>query len=489
MLVLAPLLVPLATALLCLIASKSKRVQQSISFVGALALFVCAVTLLLQINAEGRQHVVLGNWPWPFGIEFAADRLSAAMLMLAALMLPITLVWQWRGPDAAPHSPTMLPLLHGLVAGAGAAFVTADLFNLYVWFELSLICALGLLAHGGQLRQLDATLKYFVLNVFGTLLLLAAVALTYGATGQLNFGALGPAAAQVAPAVMRPIFALLLLAILIKAAAFPFFAWLPASYHTLPIPVLALFSALLTKIGIYALLRLFTDVFAPMPALLNAALAWLAIGSMLAGAFGAAYHWDLRRILAFHSISQIGYILLAVALASKSGTAAAIFFALHHSFVKAGLLLTAGLIFHATGYYDLRRIGGLYAARPGLSAMFLLLALSLVGIPPFSGFWGKYLIVKTAIVQGEWFYAAAALGVGMLTLYSMLKIWLEAFWKPHPDATRYTTRTPAAPILATPAGLCVGALIVLTLWIGLFPDTLISYVSSATELMQSGGQP
>ena len=472
---LSPLLVPLCTALLCALAGRWRRLQSILSVAGALVFAVCAVLLLHQVNTDGRQSVALGNWPLPFAIEFAADRLSAAMVMLAALMLLITLLWQWRGPDAAVWSPTLQPLLHGLVGGASAAFVTADLFNLYVWFELSLICALGLLAHGGKLRQLDATLKYFVLNVFGTLLLLAAVALIYGATGQLNFSALGPAAQQVPPAVMLPLFGLLLLAILIKSAAFPFFAWLPASYHTLPIPLLALFSALLTKIGIYALLRLFADVFAPAPTLLFTALGWLAMLSMLAGALGAAYHWDLRRILAFHSISQIGYIVLAVALASSNGDAAAIFFALHHSLVKAGLLLTAALVFAASGHYDLRRIGGLYAARPGLAIMFLLLALSLVGIPPFSGFWGKYLIVRTAINQGEHLFAAAALGVGMLTLYSMLKIWLEAFWKPHPDSA---WQAPAR-IVATPAGLCVGALLVITLWIGFFPETMIAYVSAA----------
>ena len=486
MLVLSPLLVPLITALLCALLGKTRRWQQAVSLIGALTLAACAVLLIVEVGESGRQSINLGNWPLPFGIEFAADRLSAAMLALAALMLCLCLLSliahdRGRAAESTTHLPTLHPLLHGLAAGAGAAFVTADLFNLYVWFELSLICALGLLAVGGGLRRLDATLKYFVLNVFGTLLLLAAVALLYGATGQLNFSAIGSAAARLPPALLLPLLGLLAIAILIKAAAFPFFAWLPASYHTLPVPVLALFSALLTKIGIFALLRLFGDVFQPAPALLMTALGWIAVASMIAGVLGAAYHWDMRRILTFHSISQLGYILLAIALSSPNGTAAAIFFTLHHSLVKGGLLLTAGLIFRATGHYDLRRIGGLYAARPWLGLLFLLLALSLIGIPPFSGFWGKYLIVRAALLQGEYLWAAAALGVGVVTLYSMLKIWLEAFWKPHPDPD-WGEQTVA---FATnwPATLPVIALASITLWIGLFPDTLVGYAMRAAEAL------
>jgi len=482
MLVLAPLLVPIVTAMFCVLTQTMPNLQRRVSLSGALVLLACAIALVRQVIAQGSVTMVAGNWPLPFGIELAADRLSAAMVLIAALMVTVTLLWQTSDADAATWSPTLHPLLHGLVAGAGAAFVTADLFNLYVWFELALICALGLLVHGGALRQLDATLKYFVLNVFGTLLLLATVALLYGATGQLNFRALGLASAQLAPGVALPLLGLLALAFLIKAAAFPFFAWLPASYHTLPAPVLALFSALLTKISLYALIRLLSGVFQPAPALLFEALGWIAVLSMVTGVLGAAYHWDMRRILAFHSISQIGYILLAIALASRAGDAAAIFFVLHHSLVKAGLFLTAALIFRAAGHYDLRRIGGLYASKPWLGVLFLLLALSLVGIPPFSGFWGKYLIVRSALVQGEYVWAAVALAVGALTLYSMLKIWLEAFWKPHPD----DAWTPPVASLAGPATLGLGALVLVTLWMGLFPETMIDYVNVAAAGLKGG---
>lgn len=477
---LAPMLVPLATALLCVLTQSTPRRQQMISVVGATVLLITSTLLFLEVQQVGALRVVLGHWPLPFGIEFVADVLGTALALVAALMLNVTVLWQWSDADAAPSSPTLHPLLHGLVAGVCGAFMTADLFNLYVWFEVALMCALGLLAHGGGLHQLDAALKYFVLNVIGTMLFLVAVALIYAATGHLNFSALGDAMARLDAAVALPLYGLLLFALLAKAAAFPLYAWLPASYHTLPPPVLALFSALLAKVGIYAILRLFGNVFTPAPALLYDALGWIAVLSMIAGVLGAAYHWDMRRILAFHSISQIGYILLAIAMASRTGDTAAIFFTLHHSLVKASLILVAALVFRYTGHYDLRRCGGLYASRPWLGVAFLLLALSLVGIPPFSGFWGKYLIVREALSQGAYLWTACALLVSVVTLYSMMKIWLEAFWKPHPDPA---WRAPEHVRLA-PAWVGVSGLALVVLSIGVAPEALIGFADAAAGALR-----
>ena len=481
-LVVAPLLVPLATALLCALAYSAPRLQRIVSLGGALALLVCAGALLRQVVLRGTATLTTGNWPPPFGIQFTADRLGVALVLIAALMLIIALLWQWSDIDTAPAAPALYPLLHGLVAGTCGAFLTADLFNLYVWFEMALICSLGLLAQGGTLRQLDATLKYFALNLVGTLLLLTAVALLYATTGQLNFTALGAAAAQQDAGILLPLIGLLLIAFLIKSAAFPFFAWLPSSYHTLPGPVLALFSALLSKIGICALIRIMGGVFHPAPPLLFDLLGWIALLSMVTGVLGAAYHWDMRRILAFHSISQVGYMLLAIALASRAGAAAAIFFALHHSLVKAGLFLTAAMIFRLSGHYDLRKIGGLYTVRPRLAVIFLLLALSLVGIPPLSGFWGKYMIIRESLLQGRFLWAGTALGVGALTFYSMMKIWFEAFWKPHPDQT---WKLPARAHL-TPAYAGLGVILLVTLWMGLYPDPLLGFATDAATTLRGG---
>ncbi len=333
-----------------------------------------------------------------------------------------------------------------------------------------LICSVGLLAIGGRLDQLDGTFKYLALNLFGTLLLLAGVGLVYASTGHLNYGAL----AASPEAVPAPVLALLILAFLVKAGAFPLFAWLPASYHTLPAAVLALFAGLLTKVGVYAVLRVMGGVLSPAPAILYDALGWVAAATMLTGVLGAAYHWDIRRILAFHIVSQIGYILLGVALATREGNAATVFYTVHHIIVKANLFLIGAIVFRLAGSYDLRRVGGLYAARPLLGVLFLVPALSLVGLPPLSGFWAKFLVLHEAIAGGHWTWTAVALVVSVLTLYSMMKIWMEAFWKPHPREDWRPARARLAPAWAATVALAA-----VTLWIGLAPSTLLGFASAA----------
>ena len=474
MLVLAPVLLPLLTALLAAALYRHETARRWASLAGALLSLACALALAVEADRLGRISVALGGWPLPYAIEFAADRAGAFMVLVASVLGAAVVLHQAGRADAAPETPILHPLLHGLLAAAGGAFVTADLFNLYVWFELLLIAALGLLAHGGQPRQLDAAFKYLALNWLGTLLLLVAVAFIFGATGQLNFAALTEASRRPELAGILPVYvALLALALLLKAGAFPLFAWLPASYHTLPAPVLALVGGLVTKVGVFALLRV-GQVFAGSPPPFDEALGWIALATMLSGVLGAAYHWDLRRILAFHIVSQIGYLLLGVALASPAGAAGALFFAAHNILVKADLFLIAGLIWALAGHYDLRRIGGLYRARPGLAALFLIAAFSLVGVPPSSGFWGKFLLVRESFAQERYVWGGVALAVGALTLYSMTKIWLEAFWKPHPEPDR---QAPAPGL--KPAWWAVTLLTALVLALGLMPEPALRYVELA----------
>jgi multicomponent Na+:H+ antiporter subunit D len=475
-----PVLIPLVTAAATACTGRHRTWQQALSWTGAVAVLIVAIDLVAQAS-DAPTTLRMGSWPVPMAIELRIDRLSALLVLVTALLGAAVLLCLHSHADPGPCHPSRLPLLHGTLAGVAGAFCTADLFNLYVWFEMMLICALGLLAQGRRPDQLDAAFKYLGLNLFGTLLLLAGIGLVYGATGQLQFDAVGQAAQRLDPALKQALMTLLGLALLLKAAAFPLCAWLPASYHTLPAPVAALLAGLLTKAGVYAVLRLMGDVFAPSTAALSLVLGWVAAGTMLAGVLGAAYHWDLRRILAFHIVSQIGYILLAVALGGLEGHAAAIFYTVHHIVVKANLFLIAGLVCALTGSHDLRRIGGLYAARPGLSLLFAVPALSLVGVPPLSGFWAKLGVLQAALAQGRYVWAALVLVVGVLTMYSMTKVWMEAFWKPHPLG-----RLPASPGRLGPAWGAISVLAAVTLWIGLDPQPLLAYAHSAAVGLEGG---
>ena len=453
-----PVLVPLATVVATSLTQQQPRLQQTFSYGGVLLFLACALALVGGAATERPAQAVFGGWGVPFGIEFLVDRTGAALVLITALMGAASLLFLASDADTGPRHPLMLPLVHGVLAGVGGSFATADLFNLYVWFEVMLICSVGLFAIGGRPDQLDATFKDFVLNLFGTLLLLMAVGMVYAVTGHLNYGAIAQAMPEVPQGVATLVTAGLVLAFLVKAGAFPLFAWLPASYHTLPAPVLALFAGLLTKVGVYAVLRTLGDTMAASSALLYEALGWIAAATMLLGVLGAAYHWDMRRILAFHIISQIGYILLGIALGSEAGNAATLFYTLHHIVVKANLFLIAAIIWRLTGSYDLRHIGGLYR---------------------LSGFWAKLLVLQEAIAQGRVAWTVVALLVSVLTLYSMMKIWMEAFWKPHPDAN---WRPPASTRL-TLAWLATIGLAAVTLCIGLFPQWLLDYSIAAAQTL------
>jgi multicomponent Na+:H+ antiporter subunit D len=473
-----PVLAPLATCALTALLHRHEHRQRAASTLGTLLLLAFALGALTHVQQHGSASMAFGAWALPYGIGFELDRVGALLVLTAALIGAAALLYLASDADPAPAHPMLRPLLHGLLAGVVGAFSTADLFNLYVWFEVALICTLGLLALGQRSDQLDAAYKYLALNLFGTLLLLIAVGLLYAATGQLNFKALADAVRTLPSALSLALVVTLCVALLFKAAALPLFAWLPASYHTLPTPVLALCGALLTKVGVYGVLRVVGDLFA-LPALpLLAVLGWVAAATMFIGALGAAYHWDMRRILAFHIVSQVGYILLALAIGGTQGHAAALFYTVHDMLAKANLFLIAGLMAAYGGSFDLRRIGGLMKARPALAWLFAVPALALVGIPPLSGFWAKFMVVKSALAAGHAAWAAIALAVSVLTLYSMMKLWMEGFWKPHPDAQWLPARARLAP-----AWLACLLLAGVTVAIGLMPQPLASYAQAAAAAL------
>lgn len=473
----APVLVPLFTAALTVALARWPRRQRAASMAGVLLLLLCCAALLHGALGGAVPTVRFGNWAAPFAIAFRIDRAAALMLTVNAVLALVVLVYPNRGGALA--TALGQPLAHGMLAGAGGVYATADLFNLYVWFEVMLISALGLIVAGRRPAQLEAGLKYMVLNLFGTVVMLAAVAGLYGLTGQLNYDALAAAlAARGDDPLALLLGALLLVALLIKAGAFPFLFWLPATYPVLPAPLLALFTALSAKVGAYALLRVLVQVFPAATPAYAQALGWIAAASMVAGVMGAVYHYDLRRILAFHSVSQMGYILLAAALGGTAGIAAALFFIIHHILVKANLYLIAGMIASRAGHHDLRRIGALARTDPALALLFALSAAALVGLPPLSGFWAKLLILREGFAQQRMLWMVLALCTSGLTLLSMAKIWIEAFWKAHPApaSVRQGGHSPRA-------WLACGTLSLLALAMGLAPGPLIDFLSAAAASM------
>ncbi|APU29583.1 proton-conducting transporter membrane subunit [Pseudomonas chengduensis] len=478
-LLVAPVLVPLCSLLLAIILRRHLQAVRVLSLSGTALLLAVGLVLVWQ----AAQGVVLsgqvGNWQAPFGISLVIDRLSAVMIAISALVALVTLLYGVAKDNDSKIGRDFHLFIQGLLTGICGAFITADIFNLYVWFEVLLIASFALMALGGGSRRLAGSMTYVALNLFATLIFLLSAGLVYGASGTLNMGELAVIMRSgEAPPGVTPALLLMLLSFAIKAALFPVFGWLPATYHVALTAVSAMFAGLLTKVGVYALIRLVTLLW-PEYGLPHQLLLWVACATMLVGVLGAAAQTEVRRILSFHIVSQVGYMILGLALATPLALAGAVFYLIHHIVVKANLFFIGGLAARICGSERLADMGGLYKRMPWLALLFAIPALSLAGIPPLSGFWAKFLLVKASLDAAAWWAAGIALLTGVFTLLSMNKIWNEAFLKPHPggeEALQTVTGIRAA-------WLGMSALALLTVLIGLGAGPLIDYaVAAAAQL-------
>lgn len=432
-----PLLTPLFGAILAIIFSKRRKTARGIIVTAVAFNLIYSTWLLRRVAIDGRQVTFAGGWPAPYGIALVADGLSAIMLFLAALLMLTTLIFGFATLGKWHERFFFYPMLMLLLFGVSGAFITGDLFNLYVWFEVLLLSSFGLLTLGGQRGQLEGGLKYVVLNLIGSSTFLAACGLVYGVAGTLNMAHLAERFATIStanPNFITVLACLFLFAYGIKAGLVPLFFWLPTSYHTPPIAVTAIFGGLLTKVGVYSLYRVLGVIYNNDLTRLSPLLLVLAGLTMVVGVIGAVAQMNIRRILSFHIISQIGYMIMGLGLASVFGLAAGILFMAHNIVVKTALFLVGGAAEHISGTGDLKQMGGLAKREPILATLWMLAILSLAGIPPLSGFFGKLALLQASITQGQYLIGGVAAAVSLFTFFSMLKIWNETFWKKAPEA-------------------------------------------------------
>lgn len=474
-----PLLIPFATGMLVMLSPLLKLPFSWISVTGALLHLAASLNLLFAVLNDGILAGAMGGWAVPVGIPLVADTFAALMVAVTAFMGVMIAVFALADIPARLDRVTFHALFHVLLAGATGAYLAGDLFNLYVWVEVLLIASFGLLVLGGTRAQLDAGIKYVALNLVATISFLAAIGMLHALTGTLTMADMGPRLAGANnPAVTGAAALMLFAALAAKAGLFPLYFWLPAAYHTPATAVTAIFAAILTKVGIYAVIRVFTLVIPDGP--VETILLPLAIATMVLGVVGAAAQTSVHRILSFHIVSQIGYVALGLAIATPLALIGAIVYLVHNIVVKANLILIAGVARRLTGSQDLGRAGGLYAATPVLSTLFIIAAIAMAGLPPSSGFWGKLAFVQAGIAEEMWVVVAATLGVGLFTLYSMTKIWNYGYLKPHSsgvDRGLNALPTSARTLLIAP----IVALTFVSLLIGLNPEPLLSLAARAAE--------
>ncbi|MFC5142188.1 Na+/H+ antiporter subunit D [Actinomycetospora rhizophila] len=431
-----PVLLPLLGAGATLVLSRRPTLQRALSVAVLAVVVVIAAMLLVAAVQNGPIVVTLGSWPVPLGITLVVDPLSALMLLTSMSVTLAVLVYAIGQGVYDRDEATPITIFHPtylvLAAGVANAFLSGDLFNLYVGFEVLLMASYVLLTLGGSRSRVRAGITYVVVNVVSSLVFLVGIALVYAAVGTLNLAQISLRMETVPPGTALAIHLVLLTAFGIKAAVFPLSAWLPDSYPTAAAPVTAVFAGLLTKVGVYSIIRTETLIF-PDSEVTRTILLVAAGLTMLVGALGAIAQADIKRILSFTLVSHIGYMIFGVALATPLGVAGAVFYVVHHITVQATLFCVVGLIEGVGGSTSVTRLGGLMKASPVLAVLWFVPAINLGGIPPLSGFVGKLGLVQAGVVDGSalaWILVVVSVLTSLLTLYAVTKVWVLAFWRP-----------------------------------------------------------
>jgi multicomponent Na+:H+ antiporter subunit D len=471
---------------LLLLLRKMPRTQAPGALFGLGLVLLAEIALLARIVDTGPVVMTMGRWLPPFGITFVADALGVTLALTATLVAMVCALYGIRDIDASERRYGFYSFLMLLMTGVAGSFLTGDIFNLYVWFEIFVLSSFGLIVLGSRARQLDGAVKYAVLNLVGTTLFLIATGLLYGVFGTLNMADIAMKA-QTAPAdaPLMTLATLYLAAFGMKAAAFPLNAWLPASYHTPRIVVSALFAAILTKIGIYSLLRTLVMIFPVQGAELSSVIAWVAALTMMLGVIGALAQSDIRRIFGFIVVSGIGVMMAGIALGSQTGVAGTIVYAVHSMLAMAALYILAGTMRRIAGSSDLAKLSGLYASHPLLAGMALILILSVAGLPPGSGLWPKVYLVKASLDGGSWWLALAILASGLLTTLALGRIFTLAFWRPQIEAREVGAEAVADARLGH---LALGILLVPMLALGLWPEPFLQIADlAAAGLLEPAG--
>ncbi|MGB0114560.1 MAG: Na+/H+ antiporter subunit D [Ilumatobacteraceae bacterium] len=489
LLVPATIVIPLIAAALSLLIRRV-AVQRAVASGVVATLVAVSIALLVRVSDGTHLVVDVGGWPAPFGITLVVDTFAAMLLTISSLVLLAVFLYalsQGLPPDRESIFTTTYLML---AVGVNLAYVTGDLFNLFVAVEITLAASYVLISLWTDARGVRNAMTYIVINLVASTLLIILVAIVYAATGTVNLAELSLRLDDVSPEFESAMRLLFLLVFGIKAGLFPLFFWLPDAYPTALTPVTAIFAGLLTKVGVYAIVRTQTLLF-PSDTPSNTLLVVAGL-TMVVGVLGALAQNDIKRILSFHIVSQVGYMIMGVALFTVTGIAGTIFYMVHHIPVKTGLFLVGGLLEQRTGTSAIDRLGGMRRRAPVVAALFAVPALSIAGIPPFSGFVAKLGVVRAGIDADQHVIVVVSLAVSLLTLMSMLKIWTGVFWG-EPAVTEAATEVateaasagestgdadPGAPKLMT---MSTGAVVLIVLAVGVAAGPIWDLATTAAE--------
>ena len=428
-LLLFPIIIPLFFAIVLMIFPKRLILQRTLAATGAGVTLIAALFLLAKVNADGVQAVTLGSWPAPFGISMVSDPLSALLVATTSIIVLFVVFYSFPTIGVKREQSYYYSAVLFLMVGVNGAFTTGDIFNLFVFVEVLLMASYTLIVHGGEKPQLRESIKYLLVNIISSALFVAAVAFLYSVTGTLNMADLAVKIPQIEETGILTVIAVMFLVVFgFKAAIFPLYFWLPGSYYAPPIPILALFGALLTKVGVYAIMRTYTLFFTMNVGFTHELLGIIAILTILAGCVGALAYFDVKKIIIYNIVIAVGVILFGIAQLNQPGVDGSIFYLLHDMLIKAALFFLVGIVAVLFGTTDLRKMGGLIKTYPVLGWVYLVAAFGLAGIPPLSGFPGKLLIVQGGFEGSQFWGSIVILATSLIVLLSAVRIFIYAFW-------------------------------------------------------------
>lgn len=474
-LVIFPIIIPVLAGMVMVIFRKNIKFHRYLSLISMVGLGVVSIIFMQQIKNDGIQTLQLGGWEAPFGVSMVVDMFSAILLLITSIVSLCCLLYAIHSIGIERESYYFYPLFLFLIAGVNGSFITGDIFNLFVCFEVMLVSSYVLISLGGTKIQLRESIKYILVNLISSFLFLIAIAFLYAMTGTLNFADLSVRVAEVGQEGLMTIVAILFLIVFSLKAGLFLFYWLPGSYSAPPTAIAAIFAALLTKVGIYAIIRVFTLIFYHESEVTHLFIGILAAVTMILGAIGAVAFGDIKRILTYNVVVGVGFILAGLASFTTVGLTGSFYYLIHDMIVKALIFLLGGTIIHLTGTGKLKDISGLIRLHPQLGWMFFIAALSISGIPPLSGFLGKIFITEGTFESGYFWLGGIGLLTSLMVLYSMMKIFMNSFWgytELTEEEEKGTTRGLMLPIVL---------LTILTVTLGLGAEGISEYVDLAVE--------
>lgn len=430
--IMMPILGQLFTSILLLLLWRKSLPQRIVSITGSVVVLLLSIGLFAQVWREGIQTINTASWPAPFGIVFVADVFSSTMVLLTGFSGLAVSLFSSAGISRSRIMYGYFPILHFLLLGLNGAFLTGDIFNLYVFFEVIIISSFVLMTLGGRRSQIEGAVKYMAMNILASMLFLTGIAILYGITGTLNMADLSLKVAATENRNLLDIAAVfLIVGFGIKSAVFPLYFWLPSSYHTPPSAVAAIFGGLLTKVGVYALFRIFTLVFVPDDFI---KIVFIGVGvlTILTGCFGLLIKRNVRRLFSYMIVCHIGFMIGGLGVFNEIVLVGVLFYLFHDIIVKTNLFLVSGLIRDLRGTTNMDKLGGLYADYPKISLVMAIVLFSLAGIPPLSGFWPKVYLIEGSLIENNYVYIGALLLGSFVTLYVIARMWADVFWKNPP---------------------------------------------------------